>query len=136
MSPERKPARPLTRLELEIMQELWDHGAMTVQQVQGRLENEPKLAYTTVQTMLNVLQRKGWAGRKLEGKAYRYHAKVGREKAESQSLTDLIDRLFRGSVESMAMNLVQHKELDREKLKKLRQAIELRLREEGRDAND
>ena len=58
-------------LELQIMQMLWKNGPSTVQSVQQSLAGDP-LAYTTVQTMLNILQRKGKVKRKLLGKAYEY----------------------------------------------------------------
>ncbi len=62
-----KQSEQLTTLELEIMQVLWETGAANVQTVQQHLERE--LAYTTVQTMLNVLLRKGKVKRKLSDKA-------------------------------------------------------------------
>jgi BlaI family transcriptional regulator, penicillinase repressor len=65
---EQKRAAQLTRLELQIMQVLWESGASTVQTVQQKLPGEA-LAYTTVQTMLNILQKKGKVKRKLAGKA-------------------------------------------------------------------
>jgi len=61
--------RPLTPLELEIMKVLWETGPATVQSVQEKLPGEPKLAYTTVQTMLNVLHRKNKVKRTLKGRA-------------------------------------------------------------------
>ncbi len=66
----RKQSDQLTPLELEIMQVLWETGAANVQTVQQQLARE--LAYTTVQTMLNVLHRKGKVTRKLKEKAYFY----------------------------------------------------------------
>jgi Penicillinase repressor len=66
MTPARKPPRQLTPLELQIMHVLWDIGPAPVQAVQERLSGE-KLAYTTVQTMLNVLHRKGRVKRTLRG---------------------------------------------------------------------
>jgi predicted transcriptional regulator len=77
----------LTRLELKIMQVIWRHGASTVGDVQSDLE--PPLAYTTVQTMLNILERKGKLERELQGRAYVYRAKVSEEKAAGQSLRDM-----------------------------------------------
>jgi len=72
----------LTPLELEIMKVLWETGPATVQAVQERLPGERPLAYTTVQTMLNVLLRKGKVRRALKGKAYEYEPKLSRKKAE------------------------------------------------------
>lgn len=131
----RNTPRQLTRLELQIMNVLWDLGPATVQEVQKELGAKPKLAYTTVQTMLNVLLRKGRVARTLEGKAYRYRAVLSRTKATAQSLNDLVHRLFGGSVEALAMNLLDHRELDRAKLQRLNRLIQERLKRD-REAKD
>jgi BlaI family transcriptional regulator, penicillinase repressor len=133
--PPHKRLRQLTRLELQIMSVLWDLGPATVQEVQKKLGVKPKLAYTTVQTMLNVLLRKGRVTRTLEGKAYRYCAVLSRAKAITQSLNDLVDRLFGGSVEALAMNLLDHRELDRSKLERLNILIQQRI-ERDKEAKD
>jgi len=134
----RKAPRQLTPLELEIMNVLWDCGPSTVQDVQKSLGVNPKLAYTTVQTMLNVLLRKGRVARTLEGKAYRYRAVFSRTKAARQSLNDLVHRLFGGSVEALAMNLLDHRDLDQSKLQRLNRVIEERLKrdQEEKDGVD
>lgn len=130
----RKPARQLTRLELQIMKILWETGPATVQQVQSKLSGDP-LAYTTVQTVLNILHRKGRVQRTLRGKAYHYRALLSREKAVSQSVGDLVDRLFGGSVEDLLMSLVKNRQLDPGKLAKLNQLIEKHLEEEREEKN-
>ena len=80
----------LTKLELKIMQVIWKHGRCSVSAVQEELE--PPLAYTTVQTMLNILERKGKLKRTLEGRAYIYSPTISESKAHGQGLRDLIDR--------------------------------------------
>jgi predicted transcriptional regulator len=107
----------LTRLELKIMQVIWRRGSSTVSDVQGELE--PVLAYTTVQTMLNILERKGKLQRKLEGRAYVYSARVSEEKALRQSLRDIIDRMFGGSSEELVMSLLKSRQIDAKRLAKL-----------------
>ena len=107
----------LTRLELKIMQVIWRHGASTVGDVQSDLE--PPLAYTTVQTMLNILERKGKLERELQGRAYVYRAKVSEEKAAGQSLRDMIDRMFGGSSEELVMSLLKSRQIDAKRLAKL-----------------
>ena len=134
MGPLRKPSRQLTRLELQIMKVLWETGPATVQQVQSKLSGEP-LAYTTVQTVLNILHRKGRVQRTLRGKAYHYRAILSREKAVSQSIGDLVDRLFGGSVEDLLMSLVKSRQLDPGKLAKLNQWIEKHLEQEREEEN-
>ena len=117
------PKAQLTRLELQIMQVLWKDGPSTVQSVQQRLPGDP-LAYTTVQTMLNILQRKGKVKRKLLGKAYEYRPVLGRDKALREAASDMLDRMFGGSVEALLMSLVKSNQLDAEKLAKVQKLIE------------
>ena len=116
----------LTPLELQIMKALWKSGPSTVQAVQERLPGE-RLAYTTVQTMLNILQRKGRVKRRLVGKAYEYRAMLSRDKAVREALRDMLDRMFGGSVEALLMTLVKSRQLDAGKLEKLQQLIEERI---------
>jgi BlaI family penicillinase repressor len=123
-----KSQQQLTPLELQIMNVLWDCGASNVQSVQEKLS--PKLAYTTVQTMLNVLHRKGRVRRRLRGRAFVYAPVLTREKAASNAIGDMIERLFGGSVEALLMSLVKSKELDPTKLAKLTALIEKNDRKE------
>ena len=107
----------LTRLELRIMQVIWRRGRCTVSEVQG--EMEPPLAYTTVQTMLNILERKGKLKRELQGRAYIYSATITEAKALGQGVRDLIDRMFGGSSEELVMSLLRNGEIDARKLAEL-----------------
>src|SRR5947209_14330265 len=101
----RRKTEQLTPLELEIMHVLWDIGAANVQSVQQHLERE--LAYTTVQTMLNILHRKGKVKRTLKDRAYFYKPSVSRRQVVSQTVNDVVDRLFGGSAENLVMSLVE-----------------------------
>lgn len=114
----RKTGDQLTPLELEIMKVLWEAKAATVQEVQARLGGEP-LAYTTVQTMLNVLHRKGRVNRELRDRAYVYCPTIDRVQAMRQAVGDLIDRLFGGSPESLVLGLVETEHLTRADLARL-----------------
>ena len=135
MSPSRKSSSQLTPLELRIMQVLWENGASAVQAVQEKLPGE-SLAYTTVQTMLNVLQRKGKVKRKLVGKAYEYRPVLSRERALREAAGDLRGRMFGGSVDALLMSLVKSRQIDASKVAKLQQLIDEHERmedEHGRD---
>lgn len=114
-----KKTRVLTPLERRIMRVLWDGGAGNVQKVLQGLTGEPRLAYTTVQTTLNVLHRKGKVKRKLVGRAYEYSASVSREAADSTAIKDLLKKVFRGSVDDLLLCLVRSKHLDARKLAEL-----------------
>ncbi len=115
----------LTKLELQIMQVIWKSGPSNVNAVQLGLEQQ--LAYTTVQTMLNILHRKGKLKRKLRGRAYEYSATVSEAKASSHAVRDLIDRMFGGSSEELVMSLIKNREIDAKKIAELSK----RLEEEG-----
>jgi BlaI family transcriptional regulator, penicillinase repressor len=126
--PPKKQSERLTPLETEIMNVLWEISPATVQTVQQRLPRE--LAYTTVQTMLNVLVRKKKARRTLKDRAYYYRPAVKRDQVAGSAVKDLIDRLFGGSAESLVMSLVESRQLTPEKLERLQRMLKAR---EGRD---
>ncbi|HEX9942402.1 MAG TPA: BlaI/MecI/CopY family transcriptional regulator [Thermoanaerobaculia bacterium] len=115
----KKTAEPLTPLELEIMKVLWETGPATVQAVQERLAPERKLAYNTVQTMLNVLHRKDKVRREIQGRAYLYEPVVSRSQASRQAVSDLVSRMFDGSAEGLVLSLVETRHLTPEKLAEL-----------------
>jgi predicted transcriptional regulator len=121
-------AETLTRLELQIMQALWklEHPA-SVSDVQKTLAQ--KLAYTTVQTMLNILERKGRLKRKLRGRAYVYSATFSEARATRHAVRDLVDRMFGGSADELVMSLIKSRQIDPRRIAELTQ----RLKEEGGD---
>jgi BlaI family penicillinase repressor len=118
----RRKSEQMTPLELEIMQVLWETGPTTCQTVQRQLKRE--LAYTTVQTMLTVLHRKGRVKRTLKDKAYVYRTAVSRKKFTGHAVRELIDRLFGGSAEGLVMNLLHEKHVTRDTLAKLHQLVD------------
>lgn len=119
-----KTRAPLTPLELEIMKVLWKIGPAPVQTVQERLAAQRPLAYNSVQTMLNVLHRKGKVRRALRGRAYHYEAVVSRPATARQAVADLVHRMFDGSAEGLVLSLVEAKELTPEKLAELSRLLD------------
>jgi BlaI family penicillinase repressor len=111
-----------TQLELKLMQVIWRLGESTVSAVQQELE--PKLAYTTVQTMLNILERKGRLKRELQGRAYVYRPVVTESKALGQAVRDIVDRMFGGSSEELVMNLIRNRQIDPKKIAELTKRVE------------
>jgi len=106
------------------MRVLWEGGVGNVQKVLQGLTGEPQLAYTTVQTTLNVLQHKGKVKRKLVGRAYEYSAIVSQEAADSHALKDVLQKVFRGSVDDLLLSLVRSKHLDPQKLAELQAKLQ------------
>lgn len=102
---------------------LWETGPANVQTVQGKLQGRD-LAYTTVQTMLNVLHRKGKVNRELQDRAYLYRPLLSRQKAVSQAVGDVLDRFFNGSADSLVLSLLKARKLTPEKLAKIQKLVE------------
>lgn len=124
MTGRKKRTPSLTPLELQIMQVLWREGAGDVLHVQNNLPSGTNLAYTTVQTMLNVLQRKGKVRRKLKGRAYEYRPVLSEEKAVQHAVRDLVKRLFGGSSEELVMSLVKSRQLDAARIVELTKKVQ------------
>ncbi|HUA61913.1 MAG TPA: BlaI/MecI/CopY family transcriptional regulator [Verrucomicrobiae bacterium] len=134
--PRKKVARPpLTPLELEIMSVLWETGPANVQTVQAALKTRD-LAYTTVQTMLNVLHRKGRVKRRLEDRAYLYQPVLSRQKAMTQAVGDMLDRFFGGSADRLVLNLVESRRLTPEKLAELQRIVDRPADDPTEDSDD
>jgi BlaI family penicillinase repressor len=133
----------LTKLELQIMQVIWKlgagsaraangaassnsacsvKGACSVKDVQEGLEQQ--LAYTTVQTMLNILERKGKLKRKLRGRAYVYSATVTEARASRHAVRDLVDRMFGGSTDELVMSLIKSRQIDPRRIAELTRRVQ------------
>ena len=124
MAGRRKGSNALTPLELKIMHVLWAEGPSNVQHVQESLQPKGELAYNTVQTMLNILHRKGRVRRSLAGRAYVYRAAASRDKVLGQTLRDFVERAFGGSSEALVMSLVKSREVDLDRIARLSKGLE------------
>ena len=122
MARRKKQSNSLTPLELVIMQVLWREGPSNVQAIHSKLQSD--LAFTTVQTVLNVLYQKGRVQRTLKGRAYEYRPGESKESVLGQAIRDLIGRMFGGSSEELVMSLVKTRQIDPATLLRLSQRIE------------
>lgn len=104
------------------MQVLWRQGPGNVQTIRNGLQSD--LAFTTVQTVLNVLFQKGRVKRKLKGRAYEYRPVASKESVLGQAVKDLIRRMFGGSSEELVMSLVKTRQIDPAALARLSRSIE------------
>ena len=114
--------------ELDVMQVLWDRGSATVADVREALQDD--LAYTTVLTVLRILEEKGYARREEEGKAHRYFPRVERKQARDGALAKLSRKLFKDSPELLMTHIVSDRRLSRAELQRIRDLLDERLEEE------
>ncbi|MEM9304251.1 MAG: BlaI/MecI/CopY family transcriptional regulator [Pseudomonadota bacterium] len=122
----------LAPVELELMQTLWRLGTGTAREVLDALPPERQVAYTTVQTQLNILRRKGFLDAEREGKAHRYRPLVSLDAVRSSALGRLVDSLFDRSGRTVAQQLVRTGALSAEDVDELRELVD-RLDEETGD---
>jgi BlaI family transcriptional regulator, penicillinase repressor len=120
----RKKLRPLTPLELDVMDALWTVESGTVQAVRDRLGRRRPLAYNTVQTILTILHRKGHVKRHLAGKAFVYEPTVSKQHTAAAMLRDLVDRVFGGSPTELMMTMLDNERLRPEDLKRIRRLMQ------------
>lgn len=114
-----------TDRELDIMSVLWDRGPSTVAEVQSSLTDE--LAYTTVLTMLRVLEDKGHVAHRSSGRAHVYRATVDRGRAGRSALRRLVPRLFGGSAAELMLHLVGGEEISQDELRRMRELLDRHL---------
>jgi len=111
----------LTDREADVMQILWDHGPSTVTEVREHLTDE--LAYTTVLTILRVLETKGYVSHQEEGRVHRYLASVQQQAARKSALRHLTTKMFKGSSELLFTHLVSDQKLSPEQIRRLRKLL-------------
>lgn len=116
-----------TDRELDVMSLLWRAGSGTVTEVRDALGEE--LAYTSVLSVLQTLESKGYVRHEAEGRAYRYHPLVAPEEAGVSALARIRDAIFRGSTELIVAQLVSDRGLSRAELERLKGLLQERLKE-------
>ncbi|MBS0204095.1 MAG: BlaI/MecI/CopY family transcriptional regulator [Planctomycetes bacterium] len=125
----RTSSRHPTELELEILKVLWRVGPATVRQVRDELAAVRDLAYTTVMTMMTIMDTKGYVTRVKDGRSFIYEAVYQEQKASRTMLQDVVDRLFGGSTRAVVQHLLETSALDEDELKQIRQIINRKSRE-------
>ncbi|RZK24050.1 MAG: BlaI/MecI/CopY family transcriptional regulator [Hymenobacter sp.] len=97
MSPTPPPFPELTRAEEQVMLVLWQRGPSFVKEVQAALPAAPPLAYTTVSTIIRLLEQKGFIGHDAFGRTHRYRPLVGQDDYRGFLLQKVLDNYFNGS---------------------------------------
>jgi predicted transcriptional regulator len=120
--------RPLTEVELELMQHIWQLGECTIRDVHAALPKERDLAYTSVATMIKILEQKGALTSHKKERAIAIKPRISREDYEVASLNHLSESVFKGNSTSMVMRLLDDGDLSREELSQLRKILSERLR--------
>ncbi len=117
--------RPLTELELEIMQIVWKHGEVTVKDLFEALREAGRpLALPSIRTMLSILQDKGFVKRRPAGRGHAYRATVSAHEGRRRILKDIIERAFEGSASSLVTALVNGELVSEKEIEEVKHLIE------------
>jgi BlaI family transcriptional regulator, penicillinase repressor len=101
----RRPAPPRDMpppLELECLKALWSIGEGTVHDVQRVIANKRKLAYTTVMTVMDRLEKRGAVSRRKQGRSFVYLPKLRREELQRSAVKEMVERFFEGSEDALS----------------------------------
>jgi BlaI family transcriptional regulator, penicillinase repressor len=134
MTKSREPDIRLGRMELQIMNAVWERGRATVQEVKddlsvgtGKRDQEGKNpAYTTVLTMMRKLELKGYLTHVLSGRTFVYLPALSRQRVRKSLLADILDRLFEGSPALLLNNLISEQKINEKDLSEIRKLVKER----------
>jgi BlaI family transcriptional regulator, penicillinase repressor len=120
----RRPTPTLTPQELAIMKVVWELEPVTVRGVYERLRARRDVAYTTVLTMMKILEQKGYVTKGRSERAFVYRAARPRQQVLGGMVREFVDRVFDGASRPMLLHLVKHTKLSDKQRKALLRAIE------------
>jgi BlaI family transcriptional regulator, penicillinase repressor len=119
-----------TELELQILKVLWQQSPLPVREVRETLAAAGRdLAHTSVITTLNVMVRKKYLRRSMQGNLCFFEPRVSREDASQRMLSDMVNRVFDGSAKAVVLSLFDAADLNADDLKKLRRLINQKAKE-------
>jgi predicted transcriptional regulator len=120
----RRRSRTLTDAEARLMNVLWKRGRATVAEVAADLPGRPALAYTTVQTLLRILEEKGYVGHEKTGRAFTYRPIVAQRAVRQRAVGHLVEALFDDSPSLLVLDVLADERLDRAEIRRLKALIE------------
>jgi predicted transcriptional regulator len=115
----RTPSATLTPQELEIMKLVWGRKSATVRDVYEEMRRRRRVAYTTVMTMMNVLERKGHLKKRAEGRSFLYQPTRPKREVVGAMVREFLDRVFGGSAEPLLVHLLEDRRLTERDLAEL-----------------
>ncbi len=122
MARRRSPA--LTDAEAGIMAVLWDRQTATVADVVAALKRKRSVSYSTVQTILRILEEKGYVSHDKVARAFVYRPRIDARQARRRALRHLVTRLFEGSPSLLVLNVLEDERIDAGELARLKKLIE------------
>ena len=119
----------LTEQELEIMKIVWRRGSATVRDVYEDLLAHRKIAYTTVMTMMGILEQKGRLKKSSDERAYVYRPAQPQREVVGNMVQDFVKRVFNGSAKPLLVHLIEDRKISPEELDEVSRLLKDRRRQ-------
>jgi BlaI family penicillinase repressor len=117
--------RALGELEAQVMHKIWARpGPVTVRDIVGDLQHDRPIAYTTVMTLMRILQEKGYLTRATHEKAHVYRPAKPRQQVIGGMVRDFLDRVFDGAPDSLLLHLAKDNKLTEKQRRIVKQLVE------------
>ena len=120
----RRRSPSLTDAEARVMAVLWERSTATVADVVAVLTKTRVVSYSTVQTILRILEMKEYVAHEKVGRAFIYRPRVDERQARRRALKHLLSRLFNGSPSLPVLNVLEDEQIDRDEMARLKKLIE------------
>ena len=127
--------REPSKLEMQVLSVLWQRGASTVREVMEVMPDGKVRAYTTILSVMQVMEKKGLLSHVTEGNTHAYQARVSRQKVTGPLLRSLVRTVFGGSAATALQHLLAEKPVSREELDEIKEIIAQHEMGGGPDAN-
>jgi BlaI family penicillinase repressor len=116
----------LTRQELQIMKVVWERGSATVKEVCDAICQKKATAYTTILTLMGILEAKGALVHTRAGRAYVYRPLLSRQQATWNQVHDILTRFFDGNPERLIESVLENEVMEQEQIGVVRNLLESR----------
>ena len=126
---QRKSLDDLGPLQRSVLEMVWELGESSAHQIRDRLNQTKDLAYTTVLSAMQKLEKAGWLKHRAEGRTYVYRATQTRDQAGAKSVKGFLKRVFAGDALAVFQHLISEGNLSPEDLTELKQMINQKERE-------
>jgi predicted transcriptional regulator len=121
----RRTSPTLTDGEARLMTVLWERDRASVADVVAALRRKKAVNYSTVQTMLRILETKGYVTHEKEGRAFIYRPLIDQKQARRRALSHLVSRLFNNSPGLLVLNVLEDEQLNPRELDRLKKLLDM-----------
>ncbi|MCA9014999.1 MAG: BlaI/MecI/CopY family transcriptional regulator [Planctomycetaceae bacterium] len=116
-------AKQLGRVQLQIMQVLWDRGRANAREITDALNESSDIAHSTVQTLLRQLEAKQAVAHEIEERTFVFYPLIKEDKVTRQATRELINKIFDGSAAGLVAYLIENEKIPKPELERLRKLI-------------